>query len=40
MFALPQQQQSKKMCHLIFSVEKIANVTCMLDDNLIGYYAL
>ena len=38
MFALPQQQQSKKMCHLIFSVEKIANVTCMLDDNLIGYY--
>ena len=40
MFALPQQQKSKKMCHLIFSVKKIAHGTCMLDDNLTGYYTL
>ena len=32
-FALQQQQKSKKMCHLMFSV-KIAHVTCMLDNNL------
>ena len=30
MFALPQQQMSKKMCYLRFSVEKFAHVTCML----------
>ena len=33
-FALQQQQKSKKMCHLMFSVEKFAHVTCMLDNNL------
>ena len=33
MFALQQQEKSKKMCHLMFSVEKFAHVTCMLDDN-------
>ena len=33
MFALQQQEQSKKMRHLMFSVEKFAKVTCMLDDN-------
>ena len=29
------QETSKKMCHLMFSVEfeKFAHVTCMLDDN-------
>ena len=41
MFALPQQQKSKKMCHLMFSVKKKnAHVTWMLDDTLIGYYTL
>ena len=34
-FALQQQQKSKKMCHLMFSVEKFARVTCMLDNNLL-----
>ena len=34
-FALQQQQKSKKMCDLIFSVEKFARVTCMLDNNLL-----
>ena len=34
-FALQQQQKSKKMCHLMFSVEKFAHVTCMLDNNLL-----
>ena len=33
MFALQQQEKSKKMCHLMFSVETFAHVTCMLDDN-------
>ena len=33
MFALQQQEKSKKMCHLVFSVGKFAHVTCMLDDN-------
>ena len=33
MFALPQQQKSKKMCRLMFSVEKCVLATCMLDDN-------
>ena len=33
MFALQQQEKSKKMCQLMFSVEKFAHVTCMLDDN-------
>ena len=34
MFALQQQEKSKKICHFMFSVEKkIAHVTCMLDDN-------
>ena len=33
MFALQQQEKSKKMHHLMFSIEKFANVTCMLDDN-------
>ena len=33
MFALQQQEKSKKMRHLMFSVEKIVHVTCMLDDN-------
>ena len=33
MLALQQQEKSKKMCHLMFSVEKFAHVTCMLDDN-------
>ena len=32
-FALQQQQNSKKMCHFMFSVEKIVYVTCMLDNN-------
>ena len=32
MFTLQQQEKSKKMRHLLFSVEKIANVTGMLDD--------
>ena len=34
-FALRQQQKYKKMCHLMFSVEKFARVTCMLDNNLL-----
>ena len=33
MFALQQQEKSKKMCHLMFPVEKFALVTSMLDDN-------
>ena len=33
MFALQQQEKSKKMCHFMFPVEKFAHVTCMLDDN-------
>ena len=33
MFALQQQEKSKKMCHLMFSVDKSSHVTCMLDDN-------
>ena len=33
MFALQQQEKCKKMCHLMFSVEKFAHVTRMLDDN-------
>ena len=33
MFVLQQQEKSKKMCHLMFSVERFARVTCMLDDN-------
>ena len=33
MFALQQQEKYKKMRHLMCSVEKFANVTCMLDDN-------
>ena len=33
--ALQQQQKSKKMCHLMFSVETFARVTCMLDNNLL-----
>ena len=33
MFALQQQEKSIKMCQFIFSVEKFAHVTCMLDDN-------
>ena len=33
-FALQQQQKSKKICHFMFSVEQIAYVTCMLDNNL------
>ena len=28
-FALQQRQKSKKMCHLMFSVEKFAHVTCI-----------
>ena len=36
-FALQQQQKSKKICHFIFSVEQIAYVTCMLDNNLLIY---
>ena len=35
-FALQQQQKSKKMCHLMFSVEKFAHVTYMLDNNFIN----
>ena len=33
MFALQQQEKSKKMCHLMFSVDNSSHVTCMLDDN-------
>ena len=39
MFALQQQEKSKKMCHNnknsfdVFCRKKIAHVTCMLDDN-------
>ena len=33
MFALQQEEKSKKMYHLMFPVEKFAHVTCMLDDN-------
>ena len=36
-FALQQQQKSKKICHFMFSVEQIAYVTCMLDNNLLIY---
>ena len=32
MFALQQQEESKKLCYLMYSVENIAHVTCMLDD--------
>ena len=39
-FALQQQQKSKKMCHLMFSVEKFARVTCMLDNNLLIHIVL
>ena len=37
-FALQEEEMSKKMCHLMFSVEKIAHVTsltCMLDNDLL-----
>ena len=37
MIALQQQKKSKKMRHLMSSVEKFANVTCMLDDNQVVY---
>ena len=33
MFALQQKEKYKKMWHSMFSVEKFALVTCMLDDN-------
>ena len=33
MFALQQQEKSKEMRHLMFSAEKFANVTWILDDN-------
>ena len=33
MFKLQQQEKSKKMCYLMFSVEISAYVACMLDDN-------
>ena len=33
MCALQQQEMSTKMCHLMFSVGKIAHVTCTQDDN-------
>ena len=33
MFALQQQEKSKKMCHLMFSIERFAHMTCLLDDN-------
>ena len=33
MFALQQQERSKKMCHLIFFVDTFAHVACKLDDN-------